>query len=83
MHVFNEMGHKTITISEEAYQILASLKKEKESFTHVIKRVLGDRSPRPLSGFAGRWEGSPQELEEIFGEMDREWERYAKKVVGG
>lgn len=76
------MGHKTITISEEAYRILANLKKEKESFTQVIKRVLGDRAPRSLSGFAGRWEGSPQELEEIFGEIDLEWEQYARRVVG-
>jgi predicted CopG family antitoxin len=76
------MGHKTITISEEAYRILASLKREKESFTQVIKRVLGDRTPRPLSGFAGRWEGPPQELSDIFGEIDREWERYARKLVG-
>ena len=34
------MAHKTITISEEAYNLLKANKKENESFTEVIKRVL-------------------------------------------
>ncbi len=77
------MGHKTITISEEAYRILASLKRENESFTQVIKRVLEDRTTRPLSDFSGRWKGAPQELDEIFSEIDRDWDRYTTKVVEG
>jgi predicted CopG family antitoxin len=34
------MAHKTLTISEEAYKVLASLKKEHESFSNVILRAL-------------------------------------------
>ncbi|MBS7622451.1 antitoxin VapB family protein [Candidatus Bathyarchaeota archaeon] len=33
------MAHKTITISEEAYNALAKVKGEKESFTDVILRI--------------------------------------------
>jgi predicted CopG family antitoxin len=33
------MGHKTLTISEEAYEALSSLKKERESFTEAILRI--------------------------------------------
>jgi predicted CopG family antitoxin len=33
------MGHKTITISEEAYKVLSHLKRSKESFTDVILRL--------------------------------------------
>ena len=41
MYSCNEsMAHKTITISEEAYNLLKANKKENESFTEVIKRVL-------------------------------------------
>lgn len=34
------MAHKTITISEEAYNLLKANKRENESFTEVIKRIL-------------------------------------------
>ena len=37
------MAHKTITISEEAYEALAKMKKERESFTDVILRVASSR----------------------------------------
>jgi predicted CopG family antitoxin len=33
------MGHKTLTISEEAYEALARMKKERESFTEAILRL--------------------------------------------
>jgi len=41
------VGHRTITISDEAYMILSSLKREKESFTDIIKRVFNE--PRPMN----------------------------------
>jgi predicted CopG family antitoxin len=34
------MAHKTITISEEAYEALAGVKAAKESFTDVILRIV-------------------------------------------
>ena len=37
------MAHKTITISEEAYKLLKSRKKESESFTDVIIRIIGQK----------------------------------------
>src|SRR2546425_9095135 len=37
------VAHKTITISEEAYQALAKMKKEMESFTDVILLVASSR----------------------------------------
>lgn len=37
------MAHKTITISEEAYELLKSLKRDNESFTEVIKRIVNQR----------------------------------------
>jgi predicted CopG family antitoxin len=37
------MAHKTITISEQAYDALAGLKKGKESFTDAILRLTSKR----------------------------------------
>ncbi len=47
------MAHKTLTISEEAYEALASLKKEGESFTDLIKRIAAPLRKKKLSDFAG------------------------------
>jgi len=44
------MGSKNISISEEAYQRLASLKKPNESFTQVINRLTQRRSILELAG---------------------------------
>ena len=38
------MGHRTITISDEAYRELSRLKKERESFTEVVLRLASGQS---------------------------------------
>jgi predicted CopG family antitoxin len=38
------MAHKTITISEEAYEALARSRTDNESFTKVILRLTSERS---------------------------------------
>ena len=40
------MVHKTITISEEAYNLLKENKRENESFTEVIKRILSQKKKK-------------------------------------
>lgn len=40
------MAHKTITISEEAYSLLKENKRENESFTEVIKRILSHKKKK-------------------------------------
>lgn len=38
------MPARTVNLNDEAYEILASLKKERESFSDVVKRIAGERS---------------------------------------
>ena len=48
------MATKTITIMDDAYDLLKARKLKKESFSEVIRRELS-KSKRPLTDFAGKW----------------------------
>ena len=68
------MAHKTITISEEAYEALAKAKTEKESFTDVILRIVKKRKEGTLLEYLRKLE--PDEefakvLERILEERKR------------
>ncbi|KAB2946727.1 MAG: hypothetical protein MPEBLZ_02070 [Candidatus Methanoperedens nitroreducens] len=47
------MATKTISIREEVYDILTSLKKEKESFSDVILKLTKKRKPNLKDYFGG------------------------------
>jgi predicted CopG family antitoxin len=51
------MGTKNISISEEAYERLAALKKPNESFTEVVNRLTMKRSILELAGILTEKEG--------------------------
>ena len=72
------MGVKTITVTEEAYKLLAKEKKEEESFSQVIKRLTKDRGK--LSDSLGAWKMSDREAEEIFSSLSRNWKKSTLRV---
>lgn len=67
------MAGKTVTLSRDAYDALASLKAEGESFSEVVRRLTGSRAP--LSMFAGAWKGAPasevKSVRQFLSESDR------------
>lgn len=57
---------KSISISDNAYGDLLSIKREGESFSEVILRVAGKEKKKSLLEFAGTWVGSKDETDVIF-----------------
>lgn len=53
------MSVKTITLTKDAYDALAALKNEGESFSEVVRRLTGSRIL--LSAYAGAWKAAPRE----------------------
>ena len=76
------LGFKTISLSDEAYRLLASLKREGESFTDVVIRLCSRASKRPLASFAGAWIMSDEEEKAIFGELSGLWRKYEEALLG-
>src|SRR5438552_18772850 len=74
------MGVKTITVTEEAYKMLAKEKKEDESFSEVIKRLTKDRGR--LSDSLGAWKMTDEEAEEIFSSLRRHWKESTSRLRG-
>lgn len=76
------MGYKTISLSDEAYEKLASLKREGESFTDVILRLCSKSPKKPLASFAGSWMMSEEEEKKIFREVSELWSKYEESLLG-
>jgi predicted CopG family antitoxin len=76
------LGYKTISLSDEAYEKLASLKRKGESFTDVILRLCSKTPRKPLASFAGSWIMSEEEEKEIFRGVSELWHRYEESLLG-
>ena len=75
------LGFKTISLSDEAYRMLASLKREGESFTDVVVRLCSKVSKKPLASFAGVWVMSDEEEKAIFSKLLKLWRKYEKALL--
>lgn len=76
------MGYKTISLSDEAYEKLASLKRNGESFTDVILRLCSKTPRKTLASFAGSWTMSDEEEKKIFRETSELWRKYEESLLG-
>lgn len=63
---------KVISISDTAYERLASLKRGKESFSDVVIRLTEKEKKKSLLEYAGSWKGSYEEAERIKKELREE-----------
>lgn len=56
MHRHRSVSSRTISLEKSAYDLLKAAKRPGESFTDVVRRMLGDREPRfgDLVGLLGK-----------------------------
>ncbi len=64
------MGVKTITITEEAYNLLKSVKRKDESFSDVIKRLVENKG-KIMDNF-----GKLEIKDDVIKEIKKAWEKY-------
>lgn len=57
MHIRRCMGSKTISLEDSAYELLRDAKREGESFSMVVRRLLEPERRDPLSRVIGLMEG--------------------------
>jgi predicted CopG family antitoxin len=74
------MMHKTITISEEAYEALARMKSENESFTEAILRLVKKKEKGTLLDYVKSLEPD-EEFAELLEEVVKERELVTLKDV--
>jgi predicted CopG family antitoxin len=65
------MGYKNISISEDVYRRLRKAKRENESFSEVIRRLLGPDDD--IIGLFGTIAMSDEEKEELLRGIDKMW----------
>jgi len=75
------MGVKTLTITEEAYELLAREKKGKESFSEVIKRLARERGE--LKDSFGAWKMTDEEEQKIFSSLKKNWKKTTLAIRSG
>ncbi len=68
------MTTKTISITEDVYNILILEKQKGESFSDVISRLVKRRSR--LSDSFGKWKMTDEEIEEFQSELKKMWQEW-------
>ena len=60
------MGYKTISLSDEAYNVLKTNKLKGESFNDLILRIMSVPEQKDILKLKGNWKGSIEEVENIL-----------------
>ncbi|MBS3136971.1 antitoxin VapB family protein [Candidatus Woesearchaeota archaeon] len=56
---------KVISLSDNAYGRIKSIKAESESFSDVVIRLTEKKIKKPITDFFGKWPGGTEELNRI------------------
>ena len=80
-HMCMCMGTKTISIMDDAYNLLLKSKHKGESFSNVIRRII--TSKKDVMNFAGAWKNiSNEEAEEMKKNIIKMRKKSTKEILG-
>lgn len=65
MYAYAYSMTKVISLSNEAYEKIKSVKQQGESFSDVVLKLVKKVKKKPLSDFLGKWAGPETEIEDI------------------
>ena len=72
---------KAISLSDEAYESLKSLKKGSESFSEIVLRLASSAKKKSLLDLAGRWAGGKEELDRIEKMIYKDRKKFKLRTV--
>ena len=70
------MPSKTITIEEEVYDLLKSIKRENERFSQLLYRLAERVNGQNLQKFFGKWDIDDEEMERIDKKIKKAREKF-------
>ena len=71
---------KIISIADDAYDALKTLKGKKDSFTDVIRRLSTKGKKRTIMDFAGMWKDN-DEFDKIFSKIGKDRSKFKLREV--
>ncbi len=72
---------KIVSLSDNAYNNLKSLKKGSESFSDVVNKLTSSAKKESLLDLAGKWSGEKEELSKIEKTMHGERKKFRLRKV--
>ena len=73
-YTYTDMGTKTISILDEAYEALVKEKGKDESFSDVILKITSKRGK--ISDSFGKWKMSDKEAKDLDNELKKAWKNW-------
>jgi predicted CopG family antitoxin len=72
---------KVISLSDEAYHALKSMKNEGESFSEVVNRMTASSEKKDIMDFWGKWAGGKEELDKLERSVSESRKKFKLRVV--
>ena len=73
---------KVISLSDAAYVEMKALKREGESFSDVVLKLVEKPARKSITAFVGKWPGPKEELDKIKRLLGKDRKKFKLREVG-